>query len=251
MDNQDPVDDSPDAGQPTSFRHLLVGATVVILSGVLLFSWLLDSPGSLQESNTPQALAEGDEIWRSQIQAPKELQVAAEPVPKVEVAATATVAVQSDPLQSVDLRSSAPDAGVGLSVPEPLPNAAIASVEAKPAAEPTVAVKAEPKPKPKPVAVPTPKPKSEPAPKPVVSTSPKNGDWLIQVGAFTNTEARNSLVAQLSSNRFGVLTDQISISGKAVSRVMVGPYPSRAAANGEVARVKSVTGLDPLVRQQR
>ena len=80
---------------------------------------------------------------------------------------------------------------------------------------------------PAPVVVAGTAPASE-APPPALAVSPERRSFWIQVGAFRGTEAASRMVERLHTHTVMVATDV----GRAdpVARVLVGPFPSRAAA---------------------
>ena len=103
-----------------------------------------------------------------------------------------------------------------------------------------VAVAPAPELTPAPVVVASPAPVSE-APPPTLAVSPERRSFWIQVGAFRGTEAASRMVERLHTHPVMVATDV----GRAnpLARVLVGPFPSRAAA---AALLKELaTGGDP------
>jgi len=108
------------------------------------------------------------------------------------------------------------------------------------------------RPVPAPVAVPkaeTPKPEPRPAP---VQPAKTSEDFVVQLGAFSNPANARALQRKLQENRFKAYTEVIKNSGGERTRVRVGPYDSREAA--EIARqrmrtLKLVIGDATVVRQ--
>lgn len=114
---------------------------------------------------------------------------------------------------------------------------AIAMAKAKSAPPPASApVRTAPKaaPRPAPVQVATEKPKKTPpapAAAPPVKSQPfeaSGGGWRIQLGAFSQPGSAEALFTKLSGSLAGHQPFYV-VSGK-VTRLQVGPYPSRAAA---------------------
>ena len=85
-----------------------------------------------------------------------------------------------------------------------------------------------------------PAPVSE-APPPALAVSPERRSFWIQVGAFRGTGAASRMVERLHTHRVMVATDV----GRAnpLARVLVGPFPSRAAAAAVLKEL--ATGGDP------
>ncbi len=105
---------------------------------------------------------------------------------------------------------------------------AIASAKAKAAPAP----KSNPSPaapSPKPVKVAVAKPKAPPPAAAAVAASvPASGAWRIQLGAFSQRGSAEALYRKLSGTFGGRQAYYIPVG--AITRLQVGPYPSRAAA---------------------
>lgn len=172
--------------------------------------------------------------------------------------------------QNINIQIPSPDAGVLSTAPTPLkpadPAAASQKSEAKPAVtaevkpEPAVAAKVETKPEaqpdPKPEAKPETRPeaaKAEPvAAKPVEKAEPKppaktettakpkdgakektkasSGGFVIQVAALADTAKARELQAKIAGGGMKAYTEVVQTAKGPVTRVRVGPYPSREAA---------------------
>lgn len=165
--------------------------------------------------------------------------------------------------QSINIQIPSPEAGVLSAKPAPLKPAEKPAVAAEPAAaepvpppkaetkaepkaeskpEPTVATKpeaavvakAEPKVEPKAV----PKPQSAPSPaKPAAKTeapaktkAPATGAFVIQVAALSDAAKAKELQAKISGGGLKAYTEIVQTSKGPVTRVRVGPYASREAA---------------------
>ncbi len=166
--------------------------------------------------------------------------------------------------QSIDIQIPSPDAGVLSNKPAPLKSAekpaaveplkAEAVAEAKTAgkteavaevapaakveskAEPQPEVKAESKPQPAPVA-------AKPASKAEAKTKTENtakakdgqkakapGAYAIQVAALSDVAKAKELQAKIAGGGLKAYTEVVQTAGGPVTRVRVGPYPSREAA---------------------
>ena len=108
-------------------------------------------------------------------------------------------------------------------------------------------------PAPVPVALPkaeTPKPEPGPAP---VQPAKTSEDFVVQLGAFSNAANARALQRKLQENKFKAYTEVIKNSGGERTRVRVGPYDSREAAEKARQRMRSlklVLGDATVVRRQ-
>ena len=92
-------------------------------------------------------------------------------------------------------------------------------------------------------------PKPEPKPAQQVAVSQ---DYVVQLGAFSNAANARSLQRKLQENKFKAYTEVIKSSGGERTRVRVGPYDSREAAEKARQRMRSlklVIGDATVVRQ--
>jgi DedD protein len=145
--------------------------------------------------------------------------------------------------------STAPPAIAGMPVaPQPAEPAPAPSAPATPAPAavpetlpPVAATRPEPKPEPKP----------KPAAKPVPAAAAADG-FVVQLGAFSNAANARALQKKLQENKFKAYTELVKSSGGDRTRVRVGPYPSREAADKARDQLKSrrlVIGEATVVRQ--
>lgn len=174
----------------------------------------------------------------------------------------------SRPIASHDPETAVADAEPEI-VPAPVeqPSAAGAVLEPEPPA--AAASKPEPAPKPAPKAEPKPAPKPEPKPKPaavaksaeeaeaarvrailrgetpppVASAAPSSASsFVLQIGAFSDGAKAASIAAALKKAGIGAYTEKAG----SVTRVRVGPFASRDAAEREAMRVRE-KGHAPVV----
>jgi DedD protein len=109
------------------------------------------------------------------------------------------------------------------------------------------------RPAPVPVALPkaeTPNPEPGPAP---VQPAKASEDFVVQLGAFSNAANARALQRKLQENKFKAYTEVIKNSGGERTRVRVGPYDSREAAEKARHRMRSlklVLGDATVVRRQ-
>lgn len=144
-----------------------------------------------------------------------------------------------------------------LPAPEPIPNAAVASIVlpvAPPAAlkapakvEITTDEKKDEK-KPDPVTqvakvAPALAPALVASPKPVAKAIELSQGFVVQIGAFKDAENAKQIIAQAKVAKLPVYTDSIAISGGTVTRVRVGPFATKQKADSALAQLK-LTGSD-------
>jgi len=136
---------------------------------------------------------------------------------------------------------------------QPATAAPAAVTPSNPAVPPAKTETAPPiRPAPAPVAVPkaeTPKPESRPAP---VQQAAADQDYVVQLGAFSNAANARALQRKLQENKFKAYTEVIESPGGEKTRVRVGPYDSREAAEKARQRMRAlklVIGDATVVRQ--
>jgi len=104
----------------------------------------------------------------------------------------------------------------------------------------------------RPVPAPEAAPKAEaPEPKPAPQVAASQ-DYVVQLGAFSNAGNARALQRKLQENKFKAYTEVIKSSGGERTRVRVGPYDSREAAEKARQRMRSlklVIGDATVVRQ--
>jgi DedD protein len=113
----------------------------------------------------------------------------------------------------------------------------------KPAAEP-------PKPEDKPAAkpaekAPVPKPVPKPAEKKVAAAPAAIGEqFVVQVGAFASSDKVKEITDQLKEARLAHYTESVATAKGSVTRVRLGPFASKEAAEKARERAKAL-GLNP------
>ena len=128
---------------------------------------------------------------------------------------------------------------------------------AEPAAE-TVAAPPPPakpeRPAPSPPAAPRPAPSppaatraAEPTPAPAAPGARADGDWLVQLGSFSNARNARALRDRLRSGGYPAFTRSTTHDGAKVTRVYVGPQASREQAEQMVSRLLRETRLKGMV----
>ena len=91
-------------------------------------------------------------------------------------------------------------------------------------------------------------PKAAPAPQPVSSNpgAAANAVYSLNLGTYAERGNADKLVAKLAKQGFTAHSENAAISGKPATRVMVGPYPDRAAAEAARLKLKSAAPGVPL-----
>lgn len=84
-----------------------------------------------------------------------------------------------------------------------------------------------------------PAPTPEPTPKPLSRQTPQD-TYVVQLGAFSNAANARQLVSKVRESRFKAYTEAVKTDGGQRTRVRVGPYPSRDAAEKARDRLKSL-----------
>jgi len=88
-----------------------------------------------------------------------------------------------------------------------------------------------------------PQPAADPPPPEVVAQTPA---WAVQLGAFSNREKAERLVADLRKRRYAAFLLEYRASGQVLYRVRVGPEQDRARAE-EIAARLAKDGFQPVV----
>ena len=116
---------------------------------------------------------------------------------------------------------------------------AIANAKKTPAPKShTITVKPPKAPKAAPPAVAQATAKPKPAPVAAATTSAKTGGWRVQLGAFSQRSSAEALFRKLSGNGALAGRQAFYIPVGAITRLQVGPFESRAAANAACGALK-------------
>jgi DedD protein len=108
--------------------------------------------------------------------------------------------------------------------------ASVKTAKPEPKAEPKTATKSEAKP--------DSKPDSKPAAAPAPSAAKVEGGFVVQIGAYKEAANAKEVVARMKAAKLPVVTDTVAVKSGTVTRVRVGPYADRAAAESALAAVK-------------
>ena len=184
----------------------LLGA-VVLFGGLFLFSLLLPG-GSPPERDAP----EQDHTQRVRI----DLNPVPVPMP--------AEAPEENPEPDVELAESIePDVGDSSAEPNP---------ENPPALPPAPEPEARPAQRAQ-----VPKKQVPPRQKPPEPSPPVSEGWWVQVASFGDAGNAERLVTKLKSSGLPARQESVSISQRTLYRVLVGPYPNKAAADAARGRV--------------
>jgi DedD protein len=83
-------------------------------------------------------------------------------------------------------------------------------------------------------------------PKPV---PPGATSWVIQVASLGSPDAARALQDQLRGQGFTAFVERATVSGKQYYRVRVGPEVERTTADRLAAKLRGITGNEPLVQR--
>ena len=154
--------------------------------------------------------------------------------------------------QDINIRIPSPEAGVLSAKPVPLKRAeetAAVSVPTPPTQQIKAAPQSEAKPETKSETKPEPKAEAKPAPKQPAKAKAKDngtdkaapGGFVIQVIALADAAKAKEMLQKISGSGLKAYTEVVQAANGPVTRVRVGPYPSRDAA--EQAR-KKLQGME-------
>lgn len=197
-------------------KYRIVGAIVLVALLVIFVPMILDEsepPPELRNERQPRARVEATDT-----------RVVVTPVPGTEA--------RKETLETASVVVPPPPAPV--------------EEKTKPEAKPTEPVE-------KPVAAK--KPEVAPAPeksaKPVaIAYKPGNAAWVVQVGTFSNMQNATQLRDKLKSLGHTVHSHSITVSGKKLMRLRVGPFVDRSKADRAQAQIRKETGIAGVVQAQ-
>lgn len=204
-----------------SLKQRLLGAIVLIALAIIFVPMFLSGPAPQQTSET--------------------VNLAIPPAPDREFQ-NRVLPVDATPDATKNAQSGAA---------QPVTNAPLATVDTptRPAEmpQPTEPVSTSPAAPPAPAAT---QPKTETTPAPAKTETPKvadnapgraaNGRFYVHLGVYTVAKNADDLVASLKQGGMPAFTEASEAQGKAASRVRVGPYEDRAAAEAVRLRIKQM-----------
>lgn len=80
-----------------------------------------------------------------------------------------------------------------------------------------------------------------------VAASAAGAGWLVQVGSFALEQNANNLRERLRANRFQATVEPITVEGRTLYRVRLGPYDTQAEGERVRDTLRSTMGLDATV----
>jgi cell division septation protein DedD len=205
-----------------SLKERLIGAAVLVLLGVWLIPWLLDGrqqqtdPGSSSSALRLPA-PDGQLPVRSQtlaLDAPKQDPFVAE-APRAGSAPATPAAADGNAVAPSDAPATAPST--------PAPSAAVHSAPAKPVSAPVSGQRVATAPPTKPV-----EPAAAHAAPPKADAS---GGWAVQLGVFSAEDNARRLAQKVNVYGYKPAVASYQSNGRAMYRVRLGPYSSRAEAD--------------------
>ncbi|MEO7762163.1 MAG: SPOR domain-containing protein [Casimicrobiaceae bacterium] len=233
-------------------RRRLVGAVVLALVAAVVVPMFLESdPKPLGPDVQIQIPAVDDAKFQNRLTPPDKTAVADK------AAAPAKVADQDKPTPPVSgnvlpkaadsavppnptARSDEPVADAAKQEP-----AAITQPAPAPAADHPSKAATPPKPAEK-KAVPAKKPAPEPVPSTNLGTAtlntaapatPKTGEFVVQLGAFADRAVATDLAAKAGEQGYPVYLEPVTTKSGSIQRVLVGPLPSRSAADAAALKL--------------
>lgn len=212
-------------------RHRLIGATVLVLAGVLGFPLLFDTQPRPIQVDIPIEIPDRDKTrLPGSAAAGKVAQAETEPAaPRGNVTADASLDAKEEVVAD-----KAPPAPVPKAEPKTEPKA----VTAAPAPTPTV---------------PTPAPASDNGararallegkaqPTPTAATADQAGRFVVQVGAFADADKARETRTRLERAGLKTYTQEVQTKDGKRIRVRVGPFGQRAEADKAADRIKGLS----------
>lgn len=211
-----------------SLKQRLLGAAVLIALAVIFVPMFMSG-------SAPQKSAEMETSSLAIPPAPdREFQTRVLPVaPAPNSAPSAAAPVDENHVATIDT-ATAPK-------PAESPQPAAPTPATTPTPTPTPVAKTTPAP----AATPTPAPAAVPeAPKPAPGQA-ADGKYFVHLGVYTATKNADELVAGLKKGGYPAFAESSSYQGKPASRVRVGPFTDRAAAEAARVRIKQIKPTVP------
>lgn len=252
-------------------RHRLIGASVLVGVAVLVLPWIFDVKPPTVSANVPIAIdgqSETPPAPSAQVaQAPVR---AAEPEPADETPAASERTPERDRCANDDTDAPAPAAKPAPAAAEPATRAPETRQAAAPKATPTTPAPTarkpantneltaqrqaqtqastqtrEKKPSPapnKPAAANTAATKTEQAKQqpPVEYNFPEKGRFVVQIGAYVEADRVANVRRRLSQAGLNNYTQKVTIDGKQVTRVRIGPFTSRKQMEQVASKVRAL-----------
>lgn len=231
-------------------RHRLIGAAVLVLLAVVGFPMLFDTQPRPIPVDTPIEIPDRNQVAPLVVPAASGTPPATAPAARVaDGLADGEELVPSATVRPKPAASPAPAAPVK---PEPRPEPKVAKPEPKHEPKP----QPEPRPEPKEVRKPEP---AKPAPHaddaararallegratpaaPAVAASAQEGRFIVQIGAFADADKAKEVRQKLERAGLKSYTQVVTTKEGQRTRVRVGPFEGRDAADKAAARIKTL-----------
>ena len=251
-------------------RHRLIGAAVLVLLGVVGFPMLFDTQPRPIPVDTPIEIPDRNKVAPLVVPAVPGSASAPASAPAARARVADSLADGEEMIASATERPKPPAAAAAVAPvkPEARPEAKAVKPEPKPEPrpEPKVASKPEPKPehRPEPKVEPKPEPAkpepTKPAPPHVddsararallegratpaattAAVSAQEGRFIVQIGAFADAGKANDMRQKLERAGLKSYTQVVNTKEGQRTRVRVGPFDGRAAADKAAARIKTL-----------
>jgi DedD protein len=237
-----------------ALKQRLIGATVLVALAVIFLPMLVDGPDSERESGSEQLSLD----LPNRPDRPLETRdIPVLPAPGLPTPATVAPAdgvevlpvIDTGAAERVDALSGQPTGSAGSSASATSASAqssvASAVVTSTPASTPPTAAPAPtqspttssapaaaspPAPAPAPTAPPTPAQRPTPAPAAALPTATAGGNFAVNVGSYANVTNAESLLARLKGAGIAAYAESVSLEGRAVRRIRLGPFAQRGEA---------------------
>jgi DedD protein len=207
-------------------KERLVGAAVLVAIAVWLIPWVLDGPEADVE-------APGGSLQLPAAEEPMPMRTQTLRLGGTAEASAESVAPSAEPeLPPPTTRSRNANAAAGRE-PPPADEASVAEAESTTAAALHNEASAEPASAPAAVTAAAPAPKAPPKP------APATGDWLVQLGSFSEEANARRLAQQAGTYGHKAQVSSYKAGGRTLYRVRVGPQATRAAADAAASALRA------------
>ncbi|MAD77233.1 MAG: dedD protein [Rheinheimera sp.] len=202
------------------FKHRLLGATILILAGIIFLPDLLDGEKQVVKDDF-KVIPDRPEFQGVQ---------QADAFDQAEFDRASSVAKASEVQENALDSETSDGSATSQNEAEGLPSQAYAQVTVSAPGDATAAAKA------------------------VTPTEPAAGNlmadnaWVVRVGSFSNPQNANALVAKLRQEGYATFTRNITNSnGQKLTSVLVGPELRKASLEQQVEQLQQLTGIARLV----
>jgi len=191
-------------------RRRLIGAMALVTVIAVVLPWVLErEPRPGDQDVSIQIPSPDSSAFKSPVAAGKSVEPAPEAKPPESKPAEPSTSPPPDPLKSEQDKVLAP----------PLPKAAVAKPAAKESAQPAPEAKKKPE------------------------ASAEGRQYVIQVTALADAEKATGIQKDLVGKGLKAYTEVVKTASGEVTRVRIGPFPGKEAAEKEKSRLKTL-GID-------